>query len=225
MSSGQAPAQVNARRKVAVLGSTGSVGTSALDVIGRFPERFEVVGLAAGNRIDLLAEQIRTYRPEVVSVRDESGARTLRAALGAQTPRPEILVGQAGACTVARLESVDFVLAAIAGSAGMLSTAAAVEAGKTVGLANKESMVLAGEYLMAQARRTGAPILPVDSEHSAIFQCLAGHHLSDVRRLVLTASGGPFRTWDAEKIRGCTPEEALQHPNWTMGDKITIDSA
>ena len=116
-------------------------------------------------------------------------------------------------------------LAAIVGSAGMRPTAAAVDAGKAVGLANKESMVLAGEYLMAQARRAGAPIVPVDSEHSAIFQCLSGHHRDDVRRLVLTASGGPFRTWDAARIAACTPEEALKHPNWSMGAKITVDSA
>jgi 1-deoxy-D-xylulose-5-phosphate reductoisomerase len=212
-----------ARRRIAILGSTGSIGKSALDVLGRFPERFEVVGLAAGRNAERLAEQIRAFRPGVVSVADEATARTLAALLGPE--RPELLVGQAGACAVARLPEADYVVAAISGSAGMLPTAAAVDAGKTVGLANKESMVLAGEYLMDQAGRTGAPILPIDSEHSAIFQSLVGHHLGDVRRLLLTASGGPFRTWSAERIAACTPEEALRHPNWSMGAKVTIDSA
>ncbi|AKU91362.1 1-deoxy-D-xylulose-5-phosphate reductoisomerase [Vulgatibacter incomptus] len=213
------------RRKISILGSTGSIGTSALDVVGRFPDRFEVVGLAAGGRVDVLAAQIRAFQPKVVSVGDEAGARALSGLLGAGDPQPEVLVGSRGACAIASLPEVDFVLAAIAGSAGMLPTAAAVDAGKVVGLANKESMVLAGEYLMAQAKRTGAPILPVDSEHSAIFQCLVGHNRDDVRRLVLTASGGPCRTWDADRIEACTPAEALKHPNWSMGAKITVDSA
>ena len=211
------------RRRITVLGSTGSIGTSALDVLGRFPERFEVLALAAGRNVAVLAAQVRAFRPKVVSVADEATARTLAAELGAAAP--ELLIGPAGACAVASLPEADYVLAAISGSAGMLPTAAAVDAGKTVGLANKESMVLAGEYLMAQAARTGAPILPIDSEHSAIFQCLAGHHVADVRRLVLTASGGPLRTWPAERIAACTPEEALRHPNWSMGAKITVDSA
>lgn len=211
------------RRKLAILGSTGSVGTSALDVIRRFPDRFEVVGLVAGRQVATLAEQIRAFRPKVVSVADEAAARDLADRLGAEAP--EILIGPRGACAVASLPEIDYVLAAISGSAGMLPTAAAVDAGKTVGLANKESMVLAGEYLMGKARQTGAPILPVDSEHSAIFQCLVGHHRDDVHRLVLTASGGPFRTWSAEQIADCSPAQALKHPNWSMGDKITIDSA
>lgn len=215
-----------APRHLSILGSTGSVGRSALDVIRRFPDRFQVIGLAAGSQVELLAEQIRTFRPQLVSVADEQAARALATLLeGDREHRPEILVGEEGACTVASCGEVDYVLAAISGSAGMLPTAAAVDAGKTVGLANKESMVLAGEYLMGKARQTGAPILPVDSEHSAIFQCLVGHHHEDIRRLVLTASGGPFRTWGAERIQGCTPQEALRHPNWTMGEKITIDSA
>lgn len=211
------------RRRLTILGSTGSIGRNAIDVIGRFPDRFEVVALAAGRQAALLAEQVRAVRPKVVSVADEATARELVDRLGPEAP--EILVGDAGACAVASLPEVDYVLAAISGSAGMRPTAAAVDAGKTVGLANKESMVLAGEYLMGKARRTGAPILPVDSEHSAIFQCLVGHHRDDVSRLVLTASGGPFRTWSRERIAASTPEQALRHPNWSMGAKITIDSA
>jgi len=212
-----------ARRKLTILGSTGSIGRSALDVIGRFPDRFEVVALAAGRQAALLAEQVRAFRPKLVAVADEAAARELAGRLGAEAP--EILVGEAGSCAVASLPEVEYVLAAISGSAGMRPTAAAVDAGKTVGLANKESMVLAGEYLMGKARQTGAPILPVDSEHSAIFQCLLGHHRDDVRRLVLTASGGPFRTWSEEAIAASTPAQALKHPNWSMGAKITVDSA
>lgn len=214
---------VSRRRRLTILGSTGSIGRSALDVVGRFPDRFEIVALAAGRNIGLLVDQVRTFRPRVVAVATEEGARALADALGKETP--EILVGSEGACAVASLGEVDYVLAAIAGSAGMRPTAAAIRARKVVGLANKESVVLAGEHLMAMARASGTPILPVDSEHSAIFQCLVGHHRDDVRRLVLTASGGPFRDWSEEAIRAAKPEEALRHPNWEMGAKITIDSA
>lgn len=211
------------RRRLSILGSTGSVGRSALDVIERFPDRFEVVGLAAGRNVDVLEAQIRAVRPQVVSVDCEAAARELADRLGREAP--EILLGQEGACAVASLGEVDYVLAAISGGAGMRPTAAAVRAGKVVGLANKESMVLAGEHLMATARATGAPILPIDSEHSAIFQCLVGHHRDDVQRLLLTASGGPFRDWSLDRIQAATPAQALKHPNWEMGAKITIDSA
>jgi len=214
---------MDTRRKLTILGSTGSIGRAALDVVARFPERFEVVGLAAGRNVDLLAQQVRAFRPKVVAVAHAEAASELGARLGGETP--EILVGAEGACAVASLAEVDYVLAAISGSAGMRPTAAAVRAGKVVGLANKESVVLAGEHLMAMARAAGTPILPVDSEHSAIFQCLVGHHRQDVRRLVLTASGGPFREWSLERMRRATPAEALRHPNWAMGAKITIDSA
>ncbi|MFO7156177.1 MAG: 1-deoxy-D-xylulose-5-phosphate reductoisomerase [Pseudomonadota bacterium] len=212
-----------APRKLSILGSTGSIGRSALDVVSRFPDRFEVVALAAGRNVELLEQQIRAFRPKVVAVAAPETATELAARLGGGAP--EILVGTEGACAVASLPEVDYVLAAIAGSAGMRPTAAAVVAGKVVGLANKESVVLAGEHLMAMARASGTPILPVDSEHSAIFQCLLGHHRQDVRRLVLTASGGPFREWSLERMRQATPAEALRHPNWAMGAKITIDSA
>lgn len=211
------------RRKLSILGSTGSIGRSALDVVARFPDRFQVVALAAGQNAELLAEQVRAFRPSVVAVATDGAARRLSELLGRETP--EIFVGVDGACQVASLPEVDYVLAAIAGSAGMRPTAAAVRARKVVGLANKESIVLAGEHLMATARASGVPILPVDSEHSAIFQCLVGHHRQDVRRLVLTASGGPFRTWSKERLRHAKPEEALKHPNWEMGAKITVDSA
>jgi 1-deoxy-D-xylulose-5-phosphate reductoisomerase len=209
-------------KRLAILGSTGSIGVQALDVAGRFPERFEVVALAAGRNAPRLLEQIRRFRPRLVSVADEAAAREVRAAAPQGT---EVLAGDAGAVAVASHPDVDFVLAAISGGAGLRSTAAAIDAGKPVGLANKESLVLAGELLMARAAANGVPILPVDSEHSAIHQSLVGHNRAEVRRLILTASGGPLRNVPAAELAAVTPERALKHPNWSMGDKITIDSA
>ncbi len=209
-------------KRVAILGSTGSIGVQALDVVGRFPDRFQVVGLAAGKNAARLAEQLRRFRPRLVSVADAAAAREVRELA---PPGTEVLVGEAGAVAVASHPDVDFVLAAISGGAGLRSTAAAIEAGKPVGLANKESLVLAGELLTARAAARGVPILPVDSEHSAIYQSLAGHNRREVRRLILTASGGPLRLVPAAELAGVGPERALKHPNWSMGDKITIDSA
>jgi 1-deoxy-D-xylulose-5-phosphate reductoisomerase len=210
-------------KRVAVLGSTGSIGVQALDVVARFPGRFEVVALAASRNVERILEQVHRFRPRRVAMSDPAAARALRERLGATGP--EVLDGDDGVAALAVDDGVDFVLAAIAGGAGLRSTAAAVEAGKAVGLANKESMVLAGELLLARARATGARILPVDSEHSAIFQALAGHDRGHVRRLLLTASGGPLRTVPVEELASVTPARALKHPNWSMGDKITIDSA
>ena len=209
-------------KRVAILGSTGSIGVQALDVVARFPGRFQVVGLAAGRNASRLLEQIRAFRPRFVSVADEAAARALRAEAPAGV---EVLSGDAGAVAIASHPDVDFVLAAISGGAGLLSTAAAIDAGKPVGLANKESLVLAGEVLTARAAAKGVPILPVDSEHSAIYQSLCGHNRSEVRRLLLTASGGPLRTVPSEELAAVRPERALKHPNWSMGAKITIDSA
>jgi 1-deoxy-D-xylulose-5-phosphate reductoisomerase len=214
--------QIDAVKRVAILGCTGSIGVQALDVVARFPERFQVHGLAAGRNAARALEQVRRFRPKLVSVADEAAAREVRA--GAP-PGTEVLAGEAGAVAVASHPDVDFVLAAISGGAGLRSTAAAIEAGKPVGLANKESMVLAGELLMARAAAKKIPILPVDSEHSAIYQSLVGHNRSEVRRLILTASGGPLRSVPAAELAAVTPERALKHPNWSMGDKITIDSA
>jgi 1-deoxy-D-xylulose-5-phosphate reductoisomerase len=210
-------------KRVAILGSTGSVGVQALDVVARSPGRFEVVGLAAGKNAERLAEQVRRFRPKVVAMCDRDAARRLRELLG--HGGPEIMDGEAGATAVAAHHDVELVVAAISGGAGLRSTAAAIEAGKAVGLANKESMVLAGELLMARAAAKRVAILPVDSEHSAIFQSLAGHDRRHVRRLLLTASGGPLRTVPAAELGDVTPARALKHPNWTMGAKITIDSA
>jgi 1-deoxy-D-xylulose-5-phosphate reductoisomerase len=210
-------------KRVAILGSTGSIGVQALDVIQRTPGRFEVVALAACRNVQKLAEQVQRFRPRVVAMSDPAAARALRDVLGRSAP--EVLEGDDGVAAAAAHPEVEFVLAAISGGAGLRSTAAAVEAGKHVGLANKESMVLAGELLMARVAAKGLTLLPVDSEHSAIFQSLAGHNRSEVRRLLLTASGGPLRTVPEAELPLVTPERALKHPNWSMGDKITIDSA
>jgi 1-deoxy-D-xylulose-5-phosphate reductoisomerase len=210
-------------KRLAILGSTGSIGAQALDVVQRTHGRFEVTALAAGKNARKLAEQVRRFRPRIVAMADAAAARTLRELIG--SGGPEILDGDEGVAAVAAHPEVEFVLAAVAGGAGLRSTAAAIEAGKQVGLANKESMVLAGELLMARAAAKGVALLPVDSEHSAIFQSLAGHERAYVRRLLLTASGGPLRTVPADELPAVTPARALKHPNWSMGDKITIDSA
>lgn len=209
-------------RRVAILGSTGSIGVQALDVVGRFPERFEVVALAAGRNVERAAAQARAFRPRLVAMADAAAAEALRPLV---PPGTAVLAGDDGVVEAAVQPEVDFVLAAIAGGAGLRSTAAAVEAGKTIGLANKESLVLAGELMMRLAAERGAAILPVDSEHSAVHQSLVGHNRAEVRRLILTASGGPLRGLAAAELPGVTPERALKHPNWSMGDKITIDSA
>jgi 1-deoxy-D-xylulose-5-phosphate reductoisomerase len=209
-------------KRLAILGSTGSIGVQALDVVSRFPDRFEVVALSAGRNVARLAEQVRRFRPRLVALADEAAARDLRALVPAGV---EVVPGDDGAVAAATHPDVEFVLAAISGGAGLRSTAAAVEAGKPIGLANKESLVLAGELLVRRAGERGVAILPVDSEHSAIHQSLAGHNRSEVRRLILTASGGPLRTVPAAELRDVTPARALRHPNWSMGDKITIDSA
>ncbi len=209
-------------RRLAILGSTGSIGVQALDVVARFPGRFEVVALAAGRNVERLAEQVRAFRPRLVAASDPAAAAKLKALVPAGV---EVCSGDEGVVAAAVHPDVDFVLAAIAGGAGLRSTAAAIEAGKDVGLANKESLVLAGELMMRLAAERGGAILPVDSEHSAIHQSLLGHNQAEVRRLILTASGGPLRGVAAEALASVTPERALKHPNWSMGDKITIDSA
>ncbi|RMG87965.1 MAG: 1-deoxy-D-xylulose-5-phosphate reductoisomerase [Candidatus Dadabacteria bacterium] len=209
-------------KRIAVLGATGSIGRSTLDIVRRHPHRFRVVALAAGGRHpERLAAQAREFGARWVAVPDEDAARRLRD-LGVEA---EILAGPQGLVQVAGLDEVDLVVSAVVGAAGLVPTYAAVLAGKTVALANKESLVAAGEVVMAAARRTGARILPVDSEHSALFQALEGRDIAHVRRLVLTASGGPFRGRTRASLAGVGVEEALAHPNWSMGPKITVDSA
>ncbi len=211
-------------KRLAVLGSTGSIGVSACEVIAAHPERFTVAALAAGENISLLREQIGRFRPAVAAVIDEARARQLRSLLS-PAERTEVLSGPDGYRACATLAGVDMVLSAMVGAAGLQPTVAAIEAGKDIALANKEVLVMAGGLVTARARERGAAIMPVDSEHSAIFQCLAGHRAEDVRRIVLTASGGPFLRMPAEELAAVTPQQALQHPRWHMGPKITVDSA
>jgi len=209
-------------RKLAVFGSTGSIGRQALEVAAAFPEELEITSLVAGHNVEVLAEQVRRCRARLAVVADEGRWRELKELL-AGVP-VEVLAGEEGLAAAVEDES-DLVLAAIVGVAGLKPTLAALRAGKDVALANKETMVTAGPLVRAEARQRGAKILPVDSEHSAIFQCLQAGAPREVRRLLLTASGGPFRTWPKEKLARVTAAEALRHPNWRMGAKITVDSA
>ena len=211
------------RRGLVILGSTGSIGRSALAVVDQRPGAFAVAGLACATSAALLAEQAARYRPGHLAVLDEDVARRLEALLPAGYA-PEILTGPEGYRTIASISGADTVLSAQSGAAGLAGTLAAALAGKVVCLANKESLVLAGDLLRRVCRSTGASILPVDSEHFAIFDCLCGRK-DDAERLVLTASGGPFRGRKADELAGVTPEMALRHPNWNMGAKITVDSA
>ena len=211
-------------KRIAILGSTGSIGCSSLKVIEAHPEAYQVMALAAGKNIDLLAEQIRKFRPLVVAVLGDQEAESLKERLGgAQGTR--IVSGRQGFIHLATLDEVDTVISAITGAAGLVPTYAAIRAGKNIALANKETMVMAGPLVMEEAKRRGVAVLPVDSEHSAILQCLQGHARDDVRRVILTASGGPFKDFSHEEMEKVTPEQALKHPNWNMGPKITVDSA
>lgn len=209
-------------KRLAILGATGSIGEQTLAVAEAFPERFRVTALAAGRRVGKLAEQARRLRPELVAVADAEAAGALRAALGAEAPKIEW--GDAGLEAVA-VHDADLVVSALVGAVGLRPTLAAIRAGRDVALANKEVLVMAGALVLREARARGVRLLPVDSEHSAVFQALAGQRREDLRRIVLTASGGPFRTWPAARIAAASVEQALAHPNWTMGPKITVDSA
>ncbi len=211
---------------ISIIGSTGSVGTQALDVIARFPERFRVVGLAAGSRVDMLAAQVRQFRPAIVSVPDAATATGLKRLLleNEVAPQlPDIVYGPDGLDQVATHPKANVLLTSVVGALGLKPTLAAIAARKEIALANKETLVAAGELVMAAARRHGVRIIPVDSEHSALFQCLVGEDPLRVRRLLLTASGGPFRGW--KDLSTVTKEMALKHPRWVMGAKITVDSA
>jgi 1-deoxy-D-xylulose-5-phosphate reductoisomerase len=211
-------------KRLAILGSTGSIGRSTLAVVAEHPAEFGVAALAAGKNVALLAEQIRQFQPALVSVQDEAAAARLRELVG-QNPGPEIFAGRSGALAVATAPGVDLVVSAMVGAVGLEPTLAAIRANLPVALANKETLVAAGPLVMALAKERGVPLIPVDSEHSAIFQALQGQRRADIRRLWLTASGGPFRTWEAARLEQVTPAQALKHPNWDMGAKITIDSA
>jgi 1-deoxy-D-xylulose-5-phosphate reductoisomerase len=222
------------RKRLAVLGSTGSIGTNTLDVIARHPDRFEVVALAAGKNDKLLAEQCRKWRPRQAVMADADAAERLRKALAADGVDTEVRSGADALEALATMEGVDVVMAAIVGAAGLPSSIAAARAGKQVLLANKEALVMSGELFMKAVAEGGAALLPVDSEHSAVFQSLprgyicGGHgefERAGVRRILLTASGGPFRTTPVERLARATPEQACAHPNWVMGRKISVDSA
>lgn len=206
-------------KRISILGSTGSIGTQVLDVVAMHPDKFSVVGLAEGHDPQKLIEQIRRFRPKVVSVRDEAAAKVLKGMAC------EVRWGLDGASQVASLPEADLVVSAIVGSAGLKPTWAAIEAGKDVALANKETLVAAGSLVTRRVQERGVKLIPIDSEHSALFQSLIGHNHNDVRRLILTASGGPFRNRSVKELEGVTRDEALRHPNWAMGPKITIDSA
>ena len=213
-------------KHIAILGSTGSIGRSTLKIVEAYPERFAVVSLAAGKNVDAVFEQACRWQPKLVSVSDEQQAAELRERLrGSGYPHIEVVHGPAGNVAVATHPDADFVVSAIVGVAGLEATYEAVRAGKSVGLANKESLVVAGELITAEAQRQGKPLLPIDSEHNAVHQCMRGGRLEEVDRIWLTASGGPFLHTPVEKFESITVEQALNHPTWKMGPRITIDSA
>ena len=209
-------------KNIAILGSTGSIGTNSLDVIANFPHRFRITYLTAHRNIDVLREQIRRFRPAAVVVLDPAAADQLRGEVDRTT---KVLTGAEALDEIVQRDDVDIVISSLVGFAGLKPTIRALEAGKRVALANKETLVAAGDLVMNTCRTHGAELLPVDSEHSAIFQCLAGEAHADVSKIILTASGGPFRTATESEMQQITVEQALNHPNWKMGSKITIDSA
>ena len=211
------------KQTVAILGSTGSIGTQTLDVIDRHSELFEVYALTAHSNIDLLVEQARIYRPEVVAIADERHYKTLREALDGLPVK--VFAGADSICQIAAMSPIDTVVTAMVGYSGLLPTVRAIEAGKKIALANKETLVVAGELVTDLALRNRVDIVPIDSEHSAIFQCLVGENENSVEKLILTASGGAFRDTSKDDLRLATAADALRHPTWKMGAKITIDSA
>ncbi len=211
-------------RCISLLGSTGSIGVNVLDVIRQFPEKYKIVALAAGTNIERLAQQVEEFNPELISVCDEKRATGLRTLLPASF-HDRIVHGNEGNVLVASISSADLTLSAIVGAAGLLPTLAAIEAGKDIGLANKETLVMAGSIVMTAVMKKRVSLLPVDSEHSAIFQALEAGRRKDLRKIILTASGGPFRGMSRQQLQHVTKEQALNHPNWSMGKKISIDSA
>ncbi len=211
-------------KNISLLGATGSIGINTLDVVRQFPERYSIVGLAAGRNVELLARQVLEFSPVCISVCDERHALRLRKMLPGKW-QDRILFGPTGNEQVAALSDADITISSIVGSAGLLPTLAAIRAGKDIGLANKETLVMAGKIVMDAVRQNNIRLMPVDSEHSAIFQALEAGRREDVKKIILTASGGPFRGRSGETLQRVTKEEALKHPNWQMGRKISIDSA
>jgi 1-deoxy-D-xylulose-5-phosphate reductoisomerase len=212
-------------KAITLLGSTGSIGTQTLDIVTHHPEQFRIVGLAAGRNIALLAEQIRQFKPEIVAIADPTQIDELKAAIADVTPQPILVSGEAGVVEVAAYGDAQAVVTGIVGCAGLLPTIAAIKAGKDIALANKETLIAGGPVVLPLVEAHGVKLLPADSEHSAIFQCLQGVPEGGLRRIILTASGGAFRDWPVEKLAQVTVADALKHPNWSMGRKITVDSA
>ena len=213
-------------QKFSLLGSTGSIGTQTLEICEEHPEEFQVTALSAGSNIDLLSEQIRKFKPQLVSIQNASDIPKLKELLvGMDGKIPEILCGEEGIIEVARFSDTDACITGIVGCAGLKPTVAAIEAKKDICLANKETLIAGGPYVLPLAEKNGVKILPADSEHSAIFQCIQGLPENGMRRIILTASGGAFRDFDVEKLKTVTVADALKHPNWSMGRKITVDSA
>src|SRR5579871_6743338 len=212
-------------KRIAILGSTGSIGRSTLSVVESYPERFQIVALAAGSNVDAAFEQAIRWKPQVLSVARESDAAALRKRLQENRNEIEVVHGPAGNVRVSTHPDVDFVVSAIVGVAGLEATYEAVKAGKTLGLANKECLVAAGELITAEAQKQAKPLLPIDSEHNAVHQCLRGGRMHEVERIWLTASGGPFSNTPQSEFASITVQQALNHPTWKMGKRITIDSA
>jgi len=211
------------KKRIAILGSTGSIGTQTLEVIGQNPDHFEVEVLTANNNVELLIEQAKLFKPNMVVVANECRYNVVREAL--KNEPVKVFAGREAVSQVVQLDTVDMVMAALVGYAGLIPTLNAIRAGKQIALANKETLVVAGEIITHEAVKNNVSIYPVDSEHSAIFQCLAGEHMNEIEKIYLTASGGPFRGFSEEQMAKVTATDALKHPNWTMGAKITIDSA
>ena len=210
-------------KKISLLGSTGSIGTNVLDVIERNPENFQIIGMSAGSNIDLFAKQIRKFKPRVVALFDTKKIPTLKELIADLDI--EILSGEEGTIAVATLPEADVVVSGVMGSAGLLPAIHALKSGKNLALANKETLVIAGELVLREAKKTNSQIIPIDSEHSAIFQVLNGEKKERIKKIILTASGGPFRTFSLDEMETVTVKDALKHPNWEMGAKITIDSS
>jgi 1-deoxy-D-xylulose-5-phosphate reductoisomerase len=212
-------------KAITLLGSTGSIGTQTLDIVAQYPDQFRIVGMATGRNVELFAQQVRQFKPEIIAIQDESKLAELKAAIADLSPQPQILCGADGVVEVARYGDSEVVVTGIVGYAGLRPTMAAIEAGKDIALANKETLIAGGPVVLPLIEKYGVKILPADSEHSAIFQCLQGVPDRGLRRIVLTASGGAFRDLDAAALANVTVADALKHPNWSMGRKITIDSA
>lgn len=212
-------------KAITLLGSTGSIGTQTLDIVAQYPDQFRIVGLAAGRNVEMLAQQIRQFKPEIVAICEPDQLPALQEALADLDPLPILLAGEAGVAEVARYGDAEAVVTGIVGCAGLLPTIAAIEAGKDIALANKETLIAGGPIVNPLIEKYGVKLLPADSEHSAIFQCLQGVPQGGLRRIILTASGGAFRDWPVEKLAEVKVADALKHPNWSMGRKITVDSA